>query len=474
MTALSFPGGLVMSVSGVRGKVGEGLVPEVMARLGAAHGALLLARSAGGSGGGRLVVVARDSRPSGPMFRDAAVAGLLSVGCDVVDLGLNPTPTALLAVPFLGAVGGMVITASHNPAEWNAAKLVSGRGLFLGPDESRETLELFRNGEPRRAGWDGIGHATSWRDAVDMHVQRILEAPEVDAEAVRGRRYRVVLDACHGVGALLLDPLLAALGCSVETLYGDPSGRFPREPEPTPANLRELGDRVRVTGADLGLAVDPDGDRLALVSERGEPLGEDLTLALAVERVLCRRPGPVVTNLSTSRVVEDAAGRAAGVPVARVAVGEIHVVERMLKVGSPIGGEGNGGVIYPAVHPTRDAGSAAALILSHLAATSRTLAQAADALPRYAIVKERVPIELAGPGFDPARVTALFPGAVPDLEDGVRLEWRDEGAWLHVRPSGTEPIARIIAEAPSVEAARRLAERARAAFAPVEPSVARA
>jgi phosphomannomutase len=473
MTAGDFPEGLVMSVSGVRGVVGEGLVPEVMARLAAAHGALLRSR-ASEKPGPPVVVLARDSRTSGPMLTDAARAGLLSAGCDVLDLGLCPTPTALLAVWSLGALGGMVITASHNPAQWNAAKLVSGRGLFLGSADSRETLALFRGGRPARVGWDGIGSAGSRDDAVPAHVRRILEAPDVDVEAVRARGFRVVLDACHGVGALLLEPLLRALGCRVETLYGEPTGRFPRDPEPTPLNLGELGERVRASRADMGLAVDPDGDRLALVSEGGEPLGEDLTLALAVERVLGRRPGPVVTNLSTSRVVEDAAERAAGIRPTRVAVGEIHVVERMLAVGSPIGGEGNGGVVYPAVHPTRDAGSATALVLSHLAATGRTAAESAGALPSYAIVKERVPLGPDGRGVDAARVAALFPGAVPDLEDGVRLEWREERAWLHVRPSGTEPISRIIAEAPTLEAARRLAGRAREAFAPAEPFPARA
>jgi phosphomannomutase len=469
----SFPGGLVMGVSGVRGKVGEGLVPEVMARLAAAHGSLLLARARMSGSDARLVVVGRDSRPSGPMLRDAAVAGLLSVGCDVIDLGLSPTPSTLLTVTSLGAVGGMVITASHNPAQWNAAKLVSGRGIFLGPAESRETLDLFRAGEPSRARWDEVGRATSRRDRLKAHIGRILQAPDVDAAAVRARHYRVVLDACHGVGGLLLGPLLRELGCRVETLYGEPTGRFPRDPEPVPSNLSELGERVRARRADLGLAVDPDGDRLALVSEAGEPIGEDLTLALAVERVASRRPGPVVTNLSTSRVVEDAAARAAGVSVVRVPVGEIHVVERMLALGSPIGGEGNGGVVYPAVHPTRDAGSAAALVLSQLAATSTTLAQAAGALPRYVILKERVALEAAGAGVDPGRVAALFPGIVPDLEDGVRLAWGEERAWLHVRRSNTEPIARIVAEAPTAEAARRLVERARALFDTAEGSAAR-
>ncbi|HEY7462431.1 MAG TPA: phosphoglucosamine mutase [Gemmatimonadota bacterium] len=460
-----------MSVSGVRGRVGGGLVPELMVRLAAAHGARLQARSSTRGARERVVVVGRDSRTSGPMLRDAAVAGLLSVGCDVLDLGLCPTPTALLAVRTLGAAGGLIVTASHNPVEWNGAKLVSGRGLFLTPAESRETLDLFLAGGATQAGWDGLGRAREERGALAAHVRRILAAPEVDVARVRERGFRVVLDACHGVGALLLEPLLQELGCGVETLYGEPTGRFPRAPEPVPQALGELAGRVRATGADLGLAVDPDGDRLALVAEDGVALAEDLTLALAVARVLPLHAGPVVTNLSTSRAVDDAAARAASGPVVRVPVGEIHVAERMLSLGSPIGGEGNGGVIYPAVHPTRDAGSAAALVLSHLAATGSTLSEAAAALPRYAIVKESVPLSAAGVGFEAARVASLFPGApLPDLEDGVRLEWPEERAWVHVRPSATEPIVRIIAEAPTAEAARRLVDRARAAFDPPRTS----
>jgi phosphomannomutase len=456
-------GGLSIGVSGVRGKVGEALTPEVMSRLAASHGALLLER--GDPDGERRVVVGRDSRTSGEMFRDAAVVGLLSVGCDVVDLGLVPTPTVLLAVKLLGAAGGMAITASHNPIEWNAAKLVSRRGLFLTPEEGREAIALFQSGGPPRAGWDHVGRLSSRSDLLALHVERILAAPEVDAEQVRRRGFHVVLDACHGVGALLLSPLLRRLGCRVEELYAEPTGRFPRNPEPLPVNLRELGERVRSAGADLGLAVDPDGDRLALVSEAGEPVGEDLTLALAVLRVLPFRRGPVVTNLSTSRVVQDAAARGKS-ELVRTPVGEIYVAERMGALGSVIGGEGNGGVIYPAVHPARDAGAAAGLVLSHLAAGRATLAEAVAELPRYVIVKEVVewPPGAGAVAFDRARLQALFPKAVTDLQDGIRLDWETERSWLHVRVSGTEPSVRIVAEAPSSERVRELVETARLAL----------
>jgi phosphomannomutase len=301
---------------------------------------------------------------------------------------------------------------------------------------------------------------------IDRHVHRILAAPDVDPVRVRLRAFRVVLDACHGVGALLLLPLLRELGCEVEELHTAPTGRFPRDPEPLPSNLAELGERVRSSGADLGLAVDPDGDRLALVDESGRPVGEDLTLALAVERVLRAGgapggpPRPVVTNLSTSRVVEDAAARG-GAPLVRTRVGESHVVERMLALGSAIGGEGNGGVVYPAVHPTRDAGVAAALVLSLLAETGLSLSAAAADRPRYAIVKRTVALARAG-AVDSAAVEAHLlawgpADAAVDRTDGVRFGWSAERAWLHVRASGTEPIARIIAEAPGEARAAALA-----------------
>jgi phosphomannomutase len=470
----------VIGVSGVRGRVGGGLTPEVMARLAASHGAALLARA--GAAGSRRVVVGRDSRTSGPMLRHAAVAGLLSVGCDVLDLGLAPTPTVLLAVRLLDAAGGLVVTASHNPIDWNAAKLVSSRGVFLTAAEGAAVLEQHRAGGPARAAWDAVGAAAEGEGMLDRHVRRILAAPEVDPELVRSRTFHVVLDACHGVGALLLVPLLRELGCRIDELHAEPTGLFPRDPEPVPANLVELGEEVRARGADLGLAVDPDGDRLALVDETGEPLGEDLTLALAVERVLGVRgersraasagdgPGPgaradgarpaVVTNLSTSRVVEDAAARG-GAALVRTRVGEIHVVERMLELGSVIGGEGNGGVVYPAVHPTRDAGAAAALALSLLAREGGVLSAAAASFPRYAIVKRTVPLARAG-AVDAAGVEAHLRACGPsgpsvDRTDGVRFDWPAERAWLHVRASGTEPVARIIAEAPAADEAARLA-----------------
>ncbi|HEU4464115.1 MAG TPA: phosphoglucosamine mutase [Gemmatimonadota bacterium] len=448
--------GLVISVSGIRGIVGEALTPEVVATYAAAHGAAAMART-----GRRSAVLGRDARVSGPFLAAAAQAGLRSVGCDVIDVGMACTPTILLAVEDRGAAAGIALTASHNPAQWNALKLASHRGMFLTPAEGAEVLSMAAEGRIPRAAWDSPGGCERADDATDRHVERVLADPLVEAEAVRARGFRVVLDTCAGAGSLPALPLLSHLGVDVVGLHLEPTGRFPRDPEPTAANLAELCDRVRSAGADLGLAIDPDGDRLALVDERGEALGEDLTLALAADYVLSRRHGTVVTNLSTSQVV-DRVAESHGAPVLRTAVGEVNVALGMLSVDSPIGGEGNGGVIHPGIHHTRDAPAGVALLLTYLALRGGTLSEAAGALPSYAIVKAKLPLD----GIDG---DALLAGAAEALDaeqidrtDGLKLLWPERHEWLHLRKSGTEPIVRIIAEAPEPEAAARLLERARA------------
>jgi phosphomannomutase len=445
---------LVISVSGIRGIVGESLTPEVVATYAAAHGAAAIART-----GRSEIVLGRDARVSGPFLSAAAEAGLRSVGCDVVDVGMACTPTILLAVEDAGAAGGIAITASHNPAPWNALKLASHRGMFLTPAEGAGVLAMVDEGTIPRAAWDGAGGREERGDATARHVERILADPLVDVEGVRARRFKVVLDACAGAGALPAMPLLSALGVEVDGLHLEPTGRFPREPEPTAANLGELRERVRATGADMGLAIDPDGDRLALVDERGEALGEDLTLALAADYVLSIRPGTVVTNLSTSQVVDRVAERH-GAPVLRTAVGEVNVALGMLQVNSPIGGEGNGGVIHPGIHHTRDAPAGIALILSHLARTGRALSEASGALPSYVIVKAKVPLErLDGDGLL-GRAESDLGAEQIDRTDGLKLLWPARQEWLHLRKSGTEPIVRVIAESPDASGAERLLERA--------------
>ena len=439
----------MVSVSGVRGRVGEGLTPEVIAHFAAAFGAYALRR-----GPGRKVVIGRDSRVSGPMFVRAATAALQSVGCEVVDVGIVPTPSVQLAVEDLGAAGGLAVTASHNPIEWNALKFIGPSGMFLDAEEGRE-MRAFLDGEIPRAGWRELGGWEADDDAVRRHLDRILAIPFLDVERIRERRFHVALDCVRGAGGTIFPRLLEALGCTVTGINLETDGLFPREPEPVAENLGELEALVRQSGADLGLATDPDVDRLSLVSGEGMAIGEDYTLALAAKLVLAHRPGPVVTNLSTSRLLDDVTA-AAGVPLVRAPVGEINVARRMQAESATVGGEGNGGVILPDVHLTRDAPVAAALILQLLAETGETLGALAEGIGRYEIVKEKLP--RPGQPLDAVydELAARFPEARADRQDGLRLEWPQDRSWAHLRPSGTEPIVRIICEAPSREEATRL------------------
>lgn len=445
---------LMISVSGMRGHVGSDLTPEVVARHAAALGAW--ARAAGRP----RVVLGRDSRTSGPMFTHAAASGLMSVGVDVIDVGMVPTPTVQMAVEFHEAGAGLILTASHNPIEWNALKFVGPDGIFLDADAGRRVRTLADEG-PERSGWDGLGQLRQDDEAVARHFDAILDLDVIDVNAIRARRFHVALDTVRGAGGASIPLILERLGCQVSGINLATDGRFPRPPEPVPANLGELGDLVRETGADLGMAVDPDVDRLALVDERGEPIGEDYTLAFAVRAVLASAHGrvdpPVVVNLSTSLVVQDAAVDG-GANLLRAPVGEANVA-RMMKVEEAlIGGEGNGGVMYPALHIGRDAPLGVALILHYLAGSGHRVSDLVRAHPRYVIVKDKMP---RGADLDVLyqRLRREFTGAECDDRDGLRLGWPDR--WLHVRPSGTEPIVRLIAEAPAAADARALIDTAR-------------
>jgi len=447
---------LIISASGIRGIVGEGLTPDVVARYGAAFASW--ARHQNREPG--FVLVGRDSRTSGSLLIDAVAAGIRSVGVDVRDMGVVATPTGLLAVEDSEAIGGLLVTASHNPAEWNGLKLVSRDGRFLTPQDGREVEHRFRTGVTG-AAWDCVGSRETFEGANERHVQRVLELGILDREGIARRGFRVVLDCVRGAGVYTMLPLLEALGCEVIGMELEPDGRFPRAPEPVPKNLGDLGATVRREGADMGFAVDPDVDRLALVDETGTAIGEDWTLSLAVELIGRLEPGAVVTNLSSSRSIEDAAARAR-VPLHHAPVGEANVVSRMIEVSAVIGGEGNGGVIYPGLHLTRDAPLAAALILQFMAATEKTLGEIVSERPGYCIVKDRVDRG----GLDVAEVLRSLEDAAPegvtfDKQDGLRLEWPD-GAWIHVRPSGTEPILRIVAEAQQEQRADELSDWVRA------------
>ncbi|MDT8437281.1 MAG: phosphoglucosamine mutase, partial [Gemmatimonadota bacterium] len=405
-----------------------------------------------------VVLLGRDSRTSGPLLVDAAAAGLQAVGADVRDTGIAPTPTHLLAVRDDPATaGGLIVTASHNPVEWNGLKLAGPDGRFVAPHEGREVHARFEAGVTL-AAWDEVGTRTAGPDVAARHVERILSLDLVDAAAVRSWAPLVVLDAVHGAGGPLIAGLLRELGCRVEGMGLEPDGRFPREPEPIPENLGALGDRVRSVGADLGLAVDPDSDRLAIVDESGRPVGEDWTLAFAVEYVLRHRRGPVVTNLSSSQCIEDAA-RSAGAPFHRTAVGEARVAAGMAEVGAVIGGEGNGGVILPDLNLTRDAPLAAALVLSLFATERAGPGRLLSQRRRYHLVKRRMPRPAAGTEAALAALAETVPeGGAIDRTDGLRVAWPARREWVHVRASGTEPILRVISEAPEAVRAVRLAD----------------
>jgi len=448
----------MVSVSGVRGRVGDGLTPEVIAWFAAAFGAYARRR-----GPGNTVVIGRDSRVSGAMFARAATAALQAAGCDVVDVGIAPTPSVQLAVEELGAAGGLAVTASHNPIEWNALKFIGPTGMFLDGDESAEMRAVREGGEIPRATWQELG---GWREdagAVERHVARILAIPFLDVERIRAMRFHVALDCVRGAGGTIFPRLLEALGCTVAAINLETDGLFPREPEPVAENLGELEALVRQSGAAVGLATDPDVDRLSLVSEEGKAIGEDYTLALASTLVLRHRKGPLVTNLSTSRLMDDVAERA-GVPLVRAAVGEINVARRMQAERATVGGEGNGGVILPDVHLTRDAPVAAALILQLLAETGQPLSRLAAGIGRYDIVKEKLPRPAQPLDAVYDALAARFPEAEADRQDGLRLSWAARKAWAHLRPSGTEPIVRIICEAPTREEAQGLVETLREAL----------
>jgi phosphomannomutase len=442
------------SVSGLRGIVGADLVPEVVTRYGRAFGAFVAAR------GGRAVALGRDSRQSGPAFVAAVSEGLRAAGVDVVHLGMVPTPTAQLAVEVHGLDGGIVVTASHNPVEWNALKFIGRGGRFLGKADVEALFALVDGG----GGAAGARAGKERRDdgAVRLHLERVLGLTWLGLEAVRARRFRVALDCVRGAGATIMPALLEALGCEVHGIHLEPDGAFPREPEPIPEHLGELGDLVRRSTSDLGIAVDPDVDRLALVDETGRPIGEDYTLAFAVRTALGHRKGRVVTNLSTSLVVDDAA-RSFGVEVERAPVGEANVVERMAAAQAVVGGEGNGGVILPEVHLGRDAPVAATLALALLAARGTKVSAVVNSAPRYTIVKAKVPRPAGSLEPAYAALARMVSGASQDRQDGLRLALADR--WVHLRPSGTEPVVRIIAEAPSRAEADALIERGRAALA---------
>jgi phosphomannomutase len=442
---------VIVSVSGIRGILGCGLTPELATAFAAALGSH--------TQGGR-IVLSRDGRPSGVLLRHAVLAGLLGAGCDVQDLGVAPTPTCGLAVRRLEAAGGVQITASHNPAEWNGLKLFGPQGKVLTAREGWQVQLLFESESLRRVAWNEIGSVTVCRQAEDWHRDRVLEL--VDVTRIRARQFRAFLDANGGAGGPLGRRLLEAFQCRPICHGCDADGFFQHEPEPVAANLRTICPLVAEQAADIGFVLDPDADRLALIDETGRYIGEELTLALAVRFRLRRESGPVVINMSTSRVIDDIA-REAGCPCYRSAVGEANVVERMQEVGAVIGGEGNGGVIDPRVGFVRDPFIGMGLILSLMAETGKKLRELVAELPAYVIVKDKVAVDRATLPRLFAALPVRWPEARVNSLDGLRFDWPDR--WVHVRSSNTEPIVRVIAEAPRGDDAARLCAEVRALLA---------
>jgi phosphomannomutase len=426
--------GLIVSVSGIRGIVGQSLTPAA---------ALAFASALGGHTAGGKMVVSRDGRPSGTMLRHAVLAGLTAAGCEVHDIGVAPTPTVGLAVRQLQAAGGMQITASHNPAPWNGLKLFGPDGRVLSAAEGRKVQARFESGDGRQAAWDALGAVRDYHQAEEVHGRRVLEL--VDRERIRAAGLRAFLDANGGAGGPLGRRLLQAL--HVETLCrgGDANGQFLHEPEPTAENLRDICPLIPAEHADIGFALDPDSDRLALIDETGRYIGEELTLALAVLFRLRQERGPIVINMSTSRISEDIAAKH-GCACHRAAVGEANVADKMLEVGALLGGEGNGGVLDPRVGLVRDPFIGMGLILNLMAETGRKVSELVAELPVYHIVKDKYTVSRERLPELFAALTKRWPEAAVDRLDGLRLDWADR--WLHVRPSNTEPIVRVIAEAP--------------------------
>jgi phosphomannomutase len=440
---------LMTSISGIRGIVGAGLDAEVACRMAAAFGSWAEPGP---------IVIGRDSRVTGAMIRHAVVAGLNSTGHDVVDLGIATTPTTEILVGTHAASGGVIITASHNPEAWNALKLLNADGLFLSREQGEAVLAIERNGSAQHRPWDQIGSLREDTAAAEVHIRSIMEQEWLDRDSIATRGFHVVVDCCNGAGGVVVPELLRRLGLQVTEVHCEPTGRFGRRPEPTPANLEELSARVRELGADVGFATDPDADRLGLVTHTGEALFEEYTLALAADFLLQARPGPVVVNLSTTRAMDDICRRH-GVPLHRTAVGEAHVVAEMLRVGAVVGGEGNGGVILPSLHAGRDALVGIALLLQSMASSGCTLADLHAALPRYRMIKRSLELARPLPDGELAEMARReFAGAQIDCSDGVKITLPQ--GWVHLRRSNTEPIVRAIAESSDESVANELAERA--------------
>jgi phosphomannomutase len=441
---------LLFSVAGARGIVGRTIDVDVVTRLSLAFGSVMPPGP---------IVVGRDTRPSGESFLSAVVGAVTATGRECINLGIATTPTVEMMVEKLDAAAGIIVTASHNPVEWNALKFLDGRGIFIVKEQGDQVYEAYSSGRYRLSDSVSTGKVTVYERAGADHIDAILGLHTLDAEKIRARAFRVVIDCINGAGSVIAPDLLEALGAKVIKINSEPNGNFHRDPEPRPGNLEELAAAVRSHEADIGFALDPDADRLALVDDRGRALNEEITLALAVDHVLqTEKKGPVVVNMSTSALVDWVASRVRA-EVQRTPVGEAHVVARMLAEHAPIGGEGNGGVIYPELHPGRDGLVGMALILQMLTERSHTLSGQIAEYPVFYMQKEKVALEGE---FSPEAISGLFQELSPaKIDDGDGIKAIFDDGWCHVRVSNTEGMVRIITESTKEERAAGLQSAAR-------------
>jgi phosphomannomutase len=447
---------LIKSISGIRGTiggaVGENLTPIDIVESTAAFGFWLLQEGAAPK-----IVLGRDARISGEMVSGLVIQTLIGLGIDVIDLGLSTTPTVEMAVLDEKAGAGIIVTASHNPKHWNALKFLNHKGEFISKEAGENLLKLIEGGAITFAEVDQLGKHIPKEQTIEKHIEHILNLDWVKVEAIREHKYRVVVDCVNSTGAIAMPPLLEALGCEFVLLNAEVDGHFAHNPEPLPKHLGNLATAVVEHSADLGIAVDPDVDRLALVAEDGSFFGEEYTLVAVADYVLKSHPGNTVSNLSSSRALRDVTQKYGGTYTAS-AVGEVNVVAQMKAVNAVIGGEGNGGVIVPQLHYGRDALAGVALVLSHLATSGLSLSEIRKTYPDYQMVKDKIDLS---PDIDLEAILAGMEEKFKDEDcntiDGLKIDF--ENSWVHLRKSNTEPIIRIYAESTSMEEAKELVER---------------
>jgi phosphomannomutase len=450
---------LMVSISGIRGIVGESLTPEVVVKYAAAYGKYCKQKAKNPT-----VILGRDGRITGRILANIVSSTLLSTGVNVRAIGVCPTPTVALAVEHSDAVGGISVTASHNPIEWNGLKFFAETGMFLDADQNKELWSIAEDGKAEYASWQHIGTHAAEEFWIQKHIESVLSLKYIDLSVIRKRRFKVVLDCVNAAGGVIVPRLLTEMGCEVIEMNCDVSGIFSHNPEPIPENLTDLAARVKAEKADIGIAVDPDVDRLVLITEKGEPYGEEYTIATAVKFVLEKEKKlghthtqSVVVNLSTTRAVEDIAA-AYGAKCFRTPVGEINVAKKMKQVGAVIGGEGSGGVILPAVHLGRDALVGIGLILQLLAEFDGTLSGLKGSLPQYSIAKGKIVLGATSPDSVLKKIEASQSSAGRiNTDDGLKIDFADH--WVHLRKSNTEPIVRVIAEARTMGQAVEAVER---------------